>query len=464
MKTLTSCCVVVMLLALGGAHAGAQSDGRVESRVDDNDLRALRERLEAKYDFVALTDGLALRPKARMRDVRLVEITGGAVLVNGVAVTGQELRERLGADASSILKLSYLPATDLRSLATPVVVEPPSRDTPRETAETADPQPPLERAESSTPEQPSNGDEGPRRARRSHGDRIRIFGDIAVEADEEINGQVVAVFGSIRVDGHVRNEVVAVMGSVRLGPEAVVGQEVVSVGGRVLRDPKAQTRGGVTEVALDQTTWPLQVGPWNRWADVPPFMPFGAVPRLFGTALRVTLLLLLTGIALIVARRSVEASAERVTQSPLKATIVGLFAELLALPILILTALVLIISIVGIPLLLLLPFVALGLILMALIGFTGTAAAIGRIAQRRIGPGYEPGYFAVLVGVLLILSPVLIGRLLALAGWPLSPLVFILVGFGFLFELLAWASGFGAMLLNALGRWHARRNGTTALA
>jgi hypothetical protein len=445
MRTWTSILLMAVLVLAGAPGTGAQSTS--------NERRVLRDRLADHYDFVALSDGLALRPRAREGDVRLIEVTGGAVLINGVAVTGRELRERLGGDGETILKLSYLTSAELRELGS----EEPGRE-PHGATQPAEP-PPLERA------QPQSSREDTReRAHRSHGDRIRIFGDVAVEQDEEISGQAVAVFGSVRVHGKVDDQVVAVFGSVLLGPEAVVGGDVVSVGGRVFRDPKAQARGGVTEVALNQTTWPVQIGPWNTWDDVPRFMPFGAVPRLFGTALRLSLLLLMSGIALVAARRAVEASAERVSHNPLKVTIVGLVAELLALPVLILTAVVLSISIIGIPLLLLLPFVVLGLILMALVGFTGTAAAVGRFAQRRVAPGHQADYVAVLVGVLVILSPVLIGRLLALVGWPMSPLVFVLVGIGFLIELLAWASGFGAMLMNAFARWQARRAGAIAVA
>ena len=190
---------------------------------------------------------------------------------------------------------------------------------------------------------------------------------------------------------------------------------------------------------------------------MPWFASFGAIPRLFGTALRLSLLLLVTGIALIVARRGVEASAERVIDNPLKVTAVGLLAELLALPVLVLTVIVLSISIIGIPLLLLLPFVVVGLIFMALVGFTGTAAAVGALVQRRLSGGVRVDFAAVLVGLLVILSPLLVARLLALGGWPLTPVAVVLVGVGFAVELLAWASGFGAMLLNAFTRWQARR-------
>ena len=172
--------------------------------------------------------------------------------------------------------------------------------------------------------------------------------------------------------------------------------------------------------------------------------------------MRLSLLLLLTGLALIVARRSVDASAERVIDNPLKVTVVGLVAEVLVLPVLVLTAIVLSISIIGIPLLLLLPFVVLGLILMALVGFTGTAAAIGEPVQRR----YRGASLSTLRGAGRAARDPLAGhprpaagrgRLAGHAGRGSAG------GVGFTLELLAWASGFGAMLRTAFSGWQARR-------
>jgi hypothetical protein len=64
---------------------------------------------------------------------------------------------------------------------------------------------------------------------------------------------------------------------------------------------------------------------------------------------------------------------------------------------------------------------------------------------------------AVVVGLLVILSPVILGRLLAVVGWPVTPVSVLLVAIGFTLELLAWASGFGAILGHAFSGW--RRGG-----
>jgi hypothetical protein len=53
--------------------------------------------------------------------------------------------------------------------------------------------------------------------------------------------------------------------------------------------------------------------------------------------------------------------------------------------------------------------------------------------------------------------PVLLGRVVGLVGWPISPLAFLLLAIGMGVEFLAWSSGFGAVLTNAFGRWRATR-------
>ena len=407
-----------------------------------DDRQRLRERIEAGYEVVPLSDGLALRPReaaTRAKDIRLIEIAGGTITINSAPVSGGELRERVGSMADAILQLSYLTLDEQRALFAAAPAAPPAAaDTPLER-----PTPPADT---------------PPRARRASGDRVRIFGSVVVESDEEITGQVVAVFGSVRIDGEVGDQVVAVFGSIDLGPSAIVGGDIVAVGGRIRRAPTAQARRGVTEVSLSDGWVPIHVGPWfGEWGPAMWFDGFGALPRLIGTGFRTLLLLLVTGIALVLAGRSVEASAQRVSDNPLKATLIGLVAEIMIPPLLFITAVVLTISLIGIPLLLLLPFVVLFLIVLAIIGFAGTATAIGRWAQRRFGLGAAGSFVSIAVGLLVILSPLLLGRLLALAGWPLTPFSFLLVAAGFAVELLAWASGFGAVLNNAFTRWQAQR-------
>jgi hypothetical protein len=365
-------------------------------------------------------------------------------VINGAPVTGRELRERLGGDAELVLRLSYLDADARRAL---FESEATGGATPRESE-------PVEAP--STPGTPL------RRSHRASGDRVRIFGNVTVSKDEAIAGEVVAVIGSVRVDGEVGQQVVAVLGSVDLGPDAVVRGDVVSVGGRVRRAPGAQIRGGITEVSIGDPAGHVDFAPWLMWwAPVHWFGPFGAVPRLIGTIFRFMLLALLATIALLIARPTVEASAQRVADNPIKATLVGIVAQLLVVPVLVIVAFVLAISVIGIPLLLLLPFAVLSLVLMAFVGFSGTAYAIGQWTRRRLGVGSTTGVLDVCLGVLVLLLPVLIGRMVSVAGWPVTAFAIFLIAGGLAVEYLAWSSGFGAVLTNAFSRWQARRAART---
>jgi hypothetical protein len=98
MKRWTTVLMVALLASLASAS-------RLEAAQQSGDeQRALRERIEARYDVVPLSEGVVLRPKTRMRDVRFIEISDGGISINGDPVSGRELRERLGGDADSILR------------------------------------------------------------------------------------------------------------------------------------------------------------------------------------------------------------------------------------------------------------------------------------------------------------------------------------------------------------------------
>ena len=415
--------VLAFLLTFGIATAASPQDA---------EQRALRSQVEQRYDVVPLTNGVALTPKERTRDVRLIEISQGVISINGTPVSGRELRERLNGDADTILRISYLTVEQRRELfGGPGAKAARSRD------------------------------DSPVDRRRAGRERVRIFGDITVREDEYVDGQAVAVFGDVTVNGELRQEAVAVLGSVVLGPKAVVHGDVVSVGGRVRRSEGSRVDGAVTEVSFADTG--IRVEPWvGRPINVFGFGGFDGLPRLLGSTFRMVLLALLAGIALVIARGSVERSAERVLANPPKAMLVGLAAELLFLPVLILTIFVLVITLIGIPLLVLVPFAVLMLLVLAFVGFSGTAYAIGQGARRRFGMTGQAAFFDVCLGLLVILSPLLAGRVVGVAGWPDNPLSWLLVLAGTGFEFIAWTTGFGAVLMNTFSRWRSRRTAIAA--
>ena len=80
-------------------------------------------------------------------------------------------------------------------------------------------------------------------------DKVRIGGDVVVEEGTEVK-DAVAVGGSVTVNGKVRDSAVAVGGSVILGPNAVIGKDVVSIGGAVKQAQGSKIHGDVVEVNI----------------------------------------------------------------------------------------------------------------------------------------------------------------------------------------------------------------------
>jgi hypothetical protein len=432
--------VGLAVLTLGMAVLAAQPPSQ--------DLDTLRTRIEQRFDIVPLSDAVGLRPKAAMDDVRLIEV-GDTISINGVIVTGRELREKVGADADAILRLSYLDAAARRAFSAPAPAGDSPSPPPQAGAPPVAPQPPAVVDEPARPDPP----------RRRSGDRVRIFGDIHVTEGESLDGQAVAVMGSVRVDGEVGDQVVAVMGSVHLGPRAVVRGDVVSVGGRVHRAPGAQIRGDVTEVALgaafpgSRHGWPGVVGPRFGFWD-----GFGGMPRLIGSMFRLLLLALLASVAWLVARQPVEGAAQRVADMPIHSALVGVMSILLLGPVLFLIAVLLVLTVVGLLLVpVLIPFLLVAALLMALAGFSGAAYTLGQWARRRLGMAAGSPFLDIVLGVFIVLLPLLVGRFLALGGWWSAPVSTLFVATGFGWEFLVWSAGFGAILVNAFGRWQARR-------
>ena len=408
---------VLMLLAL--------LDGSAQT-----DLAGLRSRLASRFDVLPIAEGIVLTPRFRTT-VKSVELSESTIAIDGAPVTGAELRDRLGNDADLVLQISYLDSSARRSLARQETVAPKPQVT--------DPPPPTVEPRLDPRDPPSI----PRPRRRE--DVVRIGGSVTVDADESVRGDVVAVGGSATINGEVDGEVVVVGGTARFGPEAYVRGDVTAVGGGVVRDPKAVIQGAVHEVGFGEFPWQgewMRRGDWD-WDWMDGFYP---VARLTGTLVRVILLALLTALVLFVARTPVEQIADRVAADPVKSWFVGFLAEMLFFPVVVMMVLVLLISVIGIPLLVLVPVAIFAALVVMLVGFTGVAYHIGRLLQDKVEALRARPYAATFGGILLLVSPVLLARLVGLSGemwflvWPIAAV-------GFLLEYIAWTAGLGAAAL-----------------
>jgi hypothetical protein len=113
-------------------------------------------------------------------------------------------------------------------------------------------------------DEPAPPPEKSSRGHRHHrsDDRVTIFSDNQVGADQAVAGDAIAIIGNTRVDGSVageavailgdntidgvvRGNAVAIMGDLTLGPNARVGGDAICIGGNFQRQPGARVAGNV---------------------------------------------------------------------------------------------------------------------------------------------------------------------------------------------------------------------------
>jgi hypothetical protein len=423
---------------------------------------ALRARLERRFDVLPIRGGVVLRPRTATTGVRSIEIVGGIIAVDGQAVTGAELRSRLPTEADLILQLSYLDDTQRQAVlgtsteSAPAAAGVPSLpEAPQAPAPPAPPAelPPPATTALSTDGNPERSDR-PRRSRRHrnrNGDVVRFGGTVNVAEGETIPGDVVVIGGAARVYGTVNGEVVVVGGSAELRPKADVDGDVVVVGGALRRDPGARIGGELQEVGVG----PINInwgGPGREFREWVGAGPFGRTISLVSTLVRVGVVCLLAALVMLFARDYTERIVNRAVAEPFKAGAVGFLAQILFVPVLIVTCILFAVTIIGIPLLLLIPFAILGLIVLALVGFSAVATYLGRLVSPRFGWTEYGPIATTVIGVLVVTAPVILGRVVGLAGGPFWFFATALVGVGLLVKYLAWTVGMGAVALERFSR------------
>ncbi len=494
---------------------------QTEPTVEDVALAgAVRERFEVDLG----PDGLTLASTGADGVIRVIALADGVVAVDGVPVSGAELRELFGADADLVLRITYLGDATRRALfgADPVAAGAPvtaPTSSPVESASGAEAEP------AGTPEQPRDevadaagtavverpapagqaaaavvgagapgqvadapvlpepavpepgipapavtgsddratvtaertavattaGDQrssagAPERTTTTRGDLFRLGGSVSVERHERVRGDAAVVLGSLSVDGEVTGDVVVIAGSARFGPEAVVRGDVTVVGGSLHRARSASLRGSVTQVGLAGIG--AYTDPGRRWQVGWPGAGWLGGGDLVATTVRLFLLALLASGVVFLARGPAERIARRASAEPIKSGVVGMLAQLMVVPLLVSGILVLVISIVGIPLLLLLPFVIGGIGLVMLVGFSGAVLGAGEWIRNRMGAPGPAAFASVWAGIALVLLPTMAGEAVGMAGGLLRGLGVLLVLSGFLLEYAAWTAGLGALILN----------------
>src|SRR5688572_23932708 len=156
-------------------------------------------------------------------------------------------------------------------------------------------------------------------------------------------------------------------------------------------------------------------------------------------------------------RRYIEGVADTARQAPGRSLLVGLAASFLVIPAFFLGALALIISIVGIPAILIwIPAFPLAVLGAGVLGYLAVAHAAGEaFAERRfyVTDWFQRGnsYYFLISGLGLLLACFLASQIVHMAGPWLNFISGILIFFGVVTTIVAVAVGFGAVLISRAG-------------
>jgi hypothetical protein len=288
-----------------------------------------------------------------------------------------------------------------------------------------------------------------RRWRHRDGVQVRVGRNYHLPADQIASWPVVVVGGSATIEGRVEDDIVVIGGPVHIGPAAQVRANIVSIGGEVQVADTAEVSGEIHDIsvlwpeiqfALRDWLWGIDRGWWAAF-------------RLTGTIFRYTLTLLAACLLALVAPRWIRRIQDRVVDAPLGAGFVGLASEILMLPMFLIVVGGLILTIVGIPLLILVPFAALALLVSWVAGFASVAAQLGsrfRMRSRIATP--DTPILDVAWGVTLLFLLPLASDLIAIGSPFTCPLKSALGLAGIVLEYLSWTVGLGAVLLAPLHR------------
>ncbi len=423
----------IFLLALVGLAAVATA---APAGADRDEAAQLLAELGGRYEILTLAESWVLRSTVADAPFDIIEVRVGSVSVDGEEMDRAALRQLVGDDADLVHSLAELG----RDVAAPVLAgEERGGD--------------IERRRVQTDTRISFGSSLTIEEDEIARDVVVIGG--ALDVAGAIDGDATVIGGPAEIRGEVDGTVTAVGGSVSLGPEALVDGDVSAIGGVVHRDPGARVHGEITEMALGDwegfDNWSFAPWPTGRW-----FAWTGLVEPIVNTVLLAGMAFLI----LLVAGRRTAAVADRIDREPWKSALVGLAAQALFLPVLLLVFLVLMVSIVGIPLaLLLLPASLLVLVVLCLLGYAGAALFAGRRLGEHLRLEWYSSFLAVLFGVLLIQGWSILGEGFSLFGGPIKVAAVLLILTGLLIKYIAWTVGLGSVLLHGFAPLPARRRG-----
>lgn len=269
-------------------------------------------------------------------------------------------------------------------------------------------------------------------------DLVRVFADAEVPHGERIDGDVVAVFGSVTVHGEVTGSAVAVFGSVKLDTSATVHGDAVAIGGALSAPTGSVVEGSSVSLGILPLAWGLP-----------------GLPVVLGVVFAgwLAMLFLAWLLHLLFADRMMRAA-----HTASRRTGLSLLMGFISAPLMILACVLLLVTVLGIPFAFLLPI---AYTLVTLAGQLASTYVLGSKLMRR--PLAEPwAFMPIVAGTLFIGMFFVMGAVFASGTGYVRTIALFFYLLGALLLTGLTVIGTGAFLVSRLGSQSPRTAGDGA--
>jgi len=247
---------------------------------------------------------------------------------------------------------------------------------------------------------------------------IKIGNDVHIDNDMRVE-DAVSIGGSVYIDGIVDGDAVAVGGTIHLGEEAIVHGDAVTIGGTIDKEEGAMIYG----TSVDVGAFDFE----NIFEGKHLFDGHIGLPKIFKVIPLMGLFALVLLLSILIPSE-LGTVASNVKNEPIIMFLWGILGIILIVPLGIMLA----VSIIGIALI---PLEILAVFLASLIGYIAVALMIGKKLLKTLNNDNPNVILSAILGVLVL--------------W----LVGLIPFFGGIVKALAWIIGFGAVIMAV-----ARRN------
>lgn len=225
-----------------------------------------------------------------------------------------------------------------------------------------------------------------------NGDAVAIFGNITVNGS--LTGNAVAIFGDVTVSGTIDGDAVALFGKISAKNNGLINGDAAGIFGGVDKSPNANIRGEIADINA-----PFDIKRHD-----------GLVPRIsYGDMIGLFVVYAFSCLALLIAPDRVGLMAEESKRRIGRHFGIGFLIMILFIPAAVVLSVLLAITVVGI---IFIPFIFIAFVLIAFAGMVALEVAIGYRVTGYL-EGRNSMYIHLLVGVVLVY----VLKIIPILGW-----------------------------------------------